>query len=160
MKNRLLGVAAIILSVAVFFYVTAGRIGLLAIVPDLMIVVGFCALIVGRHAHAKRGGWSPQTRRLIGVPMLVGYTAIMLHGLYGFFLAKTPAVLPAWLNVTFLACLLCYLVWKIFIFPKYPPRDDGGNRPRRPSPTRGPGGSKIQTVRDAGATVLRQLKYR
>jgi hypothetical protein len=140
MKNRLLRIGAIILGAPVFFYVTGGRTGLLAIVPDLMIVIGFCAFIVGKYARARRGGWSVLTHRPIGVPMLVGYTAITLYGLYEFFLSTTPVVLLAWLNVAFLASLLCYLVWKIFIFPKYPPRDDGGNRPRRPSPTRGPGG--------------------
>jgi hypothetical protein len=119
MKNRLLRIGAIILGVAVFFYVTGRRTGLLAIVPDLMIVIGFCALIVGKYARARRGGWSVLTHRPIGVPMLVGYTAITLYGLYEFFLSTTPVVLLAWLNVAFLASLLCYLVWKIFIFPKY-----------------------------------------
>ena len=154
MKRALLRIVTIIVCSAVSFWAMGGWLGTLAVVPHLLIVVGFCALIVGRYARAKRGGWSLLTHRLIGVPMLVGYAALLLYGLYKFFLSQTPAELVGWLSVTLLAWLMGYLVWKIFIFPKYPPPDDGGNRPQRPRPTRGPGGLKIQPVRDHGATVL------
>lgn len=133
----------------------AYRMEFLALAPSFILIFAFVGLIVSGRARPLRKRWTLLSRRLIGVPILTGYAALVIYGFCKFMLCMTPIAIGGWINVIFLSLLQFFWIWRIFLYPDHPRGDGGGgNRSRRPRPSKGPSDSKLKPTREVAAPVL------